>query len=230
MVDVINFYKLDEVKAFETHSRNPNYGKHGIKVPFRMLVIGSSGAGKSNIVLNLVHVMNNTFNKIILYTRNKKEPLYEFLESKLDDNDVFEIHEGLEHLRNVNIDTEYFGQTLIIFDDLVNEKNQDIIGELFLRGRKIGVSLLYLTQKYALVPTLVREQLNYLIVKKISSKRDITYLMRNHALNGSIEQLLNMYQYCINNDITNFLLIDLAVPCERAFRKNFNEILNIEAF
>ena len=231
MVDIVNFYELDEVKAFQTESINPNYGKHGIKVPFRMLIVGASGAGKSNIVLNMIRIMNNTFHKIILYTRNKKEPLYEYLESKLEDNDdLLEVHEGLDHLRSVNIDKEYFGQTLIIFDDLVNEKNQDIIGEMFLRGRKIGISLMYLTQKYAKVPTLVREQLNYLIMKKISGKRDITYLMRNHALNGSIEQLLNMYQYCIDDKITNFLLIDLEASSERAFRKNFNDILNIEAF
>lgn len=139
------------------------------------------------------------------------------------------------------MDKDFFGQTLVIFDDLVNEKDQSIIGELFLRGRKLGrdktlkdglqgVSILYLTQKYALVPTLIREQCNYIILKKISSKRDTVYILRNHSIGLEIDELLKIYNYCMKQGPVEFLLIDLNEPPEKMFRLGFNKILNLEHF
>ena len=52
MNNIINFYELDEVKAFTKKSINPKFKTHGIKVPFRSLIIGASGSGKTNIVMN----------------------------------------------------------------------------------------------------------------------------------------------------------------------------------
>jgi hypothetical protein len=229
--ELINFYELDAVKALQPKSHNPHFKTHGIKVPFRMITVGSSGSGKTNITMNLLSLMANTFNKVILYTRNKHEPLYEYLQLSIPDETMLEIHEGLEHLNGVDLDTEYEGQTLILFDDLCNEKNQSRISELFIRGRKLGVSLVYLTQKYSQVPTLVREQASHLILKKISGKRDITTILRQYSL-GDLEtiELLKIYKYCIDTNILNFLFIDLEAESDKTFRKNFDEVLNIDYF
>jgi ABC-type lipoprotein export system ATPase subunit len=93
---------LSDVKALKIKTINPNYKSHGMKVPFRSIIIGASGSGKTNILLNLISQMKNTFNKIIIYTRNKKEPLYEYLEKKIEP-DFLEIHEGLDELKNKKI-------------------------------------------------------------------------------------------------------------------------------
>ena len=37
--DIINFYELDDVKAFEKESHNPNYELHQIKIPCRIVII-----------------------------------------------------------------------------------------------------------------------------------------------------------------------------------------------
>jgi hypothetical protein len=58
---------------------NPNYNVHDIKI--RMIVVSSSGSGKTNVVVNLTNMLNGTFNHIYIYTRCKAEPLYQFLES-----------------------------------------------------------------------------------------------------------------------------------------------------
>jgi Ni2+-binding GTPase involved in maturation of urease and hydrogenase len=96
MTKIINFYELSEVKALKKKSINPNFKSHGMKVPFRAIIIGASGSGKTNIVLNLISQMKNTFNKIEIYTRNKAEPLYELLELKIESN-MLEIREGLDN-------------------------------------------------------------------------------------------------------------------------------------
>lgn len=242
MSEIINFYELDAVKALAPKTHNPNFKSHGMKLPFRCVIIGGSGSMKTNTTLNILHQMNGTFNKVIIYTRNKAEPLYEYLELAIPDKDELEIHEGLDHLKTLDMDKEFFGQTLVVFDDLVNEKNQDVIGELFLRGRKlgkdkamganglVGVSILYLTQKYAMVPTLIREQCNYIILKKISSKRDTTYILRNHSLGLEIDELMKIYRYCVGGNNLNFLMLDLNEQPEKAYRLGFNKILNLDYF
>lgn len=243
MSELINFYELDAVKELQPKSHNPNYRIHGIKLPFRICIVGGSGSMKTNTTMNILKQMNGTFNKIYVFTRNKNEPLYEYLEKSIPDKEELEIHEGLDYLRTIDMDNHFFGQTLVIFDDLVNEKNQDIIGELFLRGRKLGkdknisakealsgISMIYMTQKYALVPTLIREQLNYIILKKIASKRDTVYILRNHSLNLEIEELMKIYEYCIGGNNLNFLMIDLNEKPEKAYRLGFNKILNLDYF
>ena len=231
MSELINFYELDAVKALEPNVHNPNYNKHGIKLPFRMIIIGASGSGKTNIVMNLITLMENTFNKIYLYTRNKDEPLYNYLEMAIPDKDFLEIHEGISHLNSIDLDNHFFGQTLIIFDDLVQEKNQTQIKELYFRGRKIGCSIVYLTQKYSLVPTSIRENVNYLILKKIAGKRDVLSILRNGSLHAEKEELLNMYQFCVSgDDILSFLMIDFNAKQEYQFRLNFLHVLDINFF
>ena len=78
MSELINFYELEAVKALQPKANNPGYRNHGLKVPFRMVVVGASGSGKSNIVLDLISLCENTFNKIFLFTRDKNEPLCEY--------------------------------------------------------------------------------------------------------------------------------------------------------
>jgi hypothetical protein len=229
MNNIINFYELDEVKAFKKKTINPNFKNHGIKVPFRAVIIGASGSGKTNVVLNLISQMKNTFNMIYIYTRNKAEPLYEYLESKIGD-EFLEIHEGLDELKNKK-DDDYIGQSLVIFDDLCMEKDQTCIAELYIRGRKIkgGISLCYLSQSYFKIPSTVRQQSQYIILKKIPNVRNIKMLLAEYSLNASKEQILNMYKFCVDGDFLNFLLIDLETSNSN-YRKGFNEILDHTMF
>ncbi len=74
---VQNFYEKKEVQCYNRKYVNPNVKYHQIKIPFRMTVIGASRSGKTNILLNLLNMMTNTFNHIYLFTRNLDEPLYD---------------------------------------------------------------------------------------------------------------------------------------------------------
>ena len=122
-----------------------------MNVPFRSIMIGSSGAGKTNLLLNILSAFPNTFNKIWIYTK-ASEPLYDYLQSIIP-NDLLnisydELTECENHLKN----GDYYGQSLVIFDDMANERDQKIISELYIRGRKVagGISMIYLTQSYGI--------------------------------------------------------------------------------
>lgn len=227
---MINFYEQKKVQKFMPKSHNPYYKEHGIKLPVRGALIGSSGSGKSNFLLNIISQMRNTFNKIFIYTQ-AEEPLYNYLKSQIDD-DLLTISYNLEDCVNYN-EENYYGQTLIIFDDCCVLKNQDIIKTLYIRGRKIagGISLLYLSQSYYKIPKLVRLQCQYVWVIKVSGMRDLNMMLSEYSLGATKEQLMAMYNYCCNNgDFGNSLLIDLNAAQSKTYRKNFKEYLNPKDF
>jgi len=220
--DLIDWYKKMP-KKFLLKTHNPNYEKHKINVPFRMLIIGGSGAGKTQTLLNLIHIMSNTFQNIIIVTKNKHEPLYEFLEDKMKDG--LQIVEGIDKMPDLDkLDKEE--QTLIVMDDLVLERNQKSIEEAFIRGRKLNCSMVYISQSYYRVPRIIRQNLNYLIIKRLNELGDLFRIMREYSL-GEKEKLKALYEKAVSTNKQDFLMVDLdADPAER-FRFNFNEIREV---
>jgi len=224
-----NFYEKKEVQCYNRKYVNPNFKYHQIKIPFRMLVIGASGSGKTNILLNLLNMMTNTFNHIYLFTRNLDEPLYEYLIASIS-KDYLHCYEGLDELNRMDLNLAFEGQCLVIFDDLVLEKDQSMICELFICGRKLGngVSLCYLSQSYYKIPKTIRLQFNYIILRNISSTIDLNMLLADSSLGISKDILNTIYKGCVKKSITDFLFIDLNVDPEKSFRKNFDIQLTIE--
>jgi len=232
MSKIINFYELPGVKKFLPKSINPNYNIHKIKVPFRATVIGSSGSGKSNFIMNLISHMPNTFNHIYIYTM-ATEPLYDYLQTRFDE-DILTVRYGMNEFSNFD-EEDYYGQSLVVFDDFCNHsaKEHVPINELYIRGRKLahGISTIYLTQLYYKVPKIIRAQCNYVFILKVQTQKDLTLILSEFALGATVKQIKNMYKkYCGNNDITSFLTIDLQGPEESAFRHNFSEFLSVKDF
>lgn len=208
-----NYYKL--FKTPKIH--NPNFKEHGLIVPFRMLICGSSGSGKTNMLLDLIHRLSGTFKDIIICCRCKDEPLYNYLESKASHGVQFiEVNEP-EDFPDLN---DLDDSTLIVFDDLVLEKDQSRIGEYFIRGRKKGISCIYISQSYFMVPKIIRSQCNYIVLKKINSNRDLGLILGDFPLDITLPELKKVYSQC-SKGIEQFLLIDVN---RNEFRKNYDVI------
>ena len=212
-------------KKYLTKQHNPNFKIHGLKIPFRMLIVGNSGAGKTQTLLNIMHNMNGTFNNIVIITKNKKEPLYEYLEDKLGD-DGLKIVEGIEHAPDLEKDIDKKDQTLIVMDDLVLEKNQSALEEYFIRARKLNCSLIYISQSYYRVPRIIRQNLNYLIIKQVSSFKDLYRILAEYTLGVDKDILKQLYEKS-TQEKQDFLLVDLDANPQSRFRKNFNDIFEL---
>ena len=236
----INYYETEAVKPHIIEHHNPSYNFETmpIKHPFRMCIVGASGSGKSNVLMGLIRALDNTFNQIKLFTQDKDEPLYKTLEDAIP-KPYLEIYEGIDSFNTLDL-TQLEGQQLFIFDDFViePEKKQKKICELYIRGRKMskdnaGISCIYLTQSYYETPITIRKQCTQLILKKIMGKNEKNQIIRDcGALDIEKDTLEAMYNYCVNgfDDISNFLFIDKAARSGYNFRKNLNEILNIDDF
>ncbi len=219
-----NFYDKKEVQAFERKKFNPNYKHHEVNIPFRMLVIGASGGGKTVCLCNILNHFTNSFNKIYLFVANLDEQLYDYVRSKLD-KDCLSCHEGLDDLNDMNIDKDFQndGQTLIIFDDLVLEKDQSKIAKLFIRGRKLanGISLCYLSQSYYQIPIMIRKQTNYIILRKIESPKDLSNMIGDISTGLTTKEFNQLYEKATENSLCNFLMIDKNKPGLEKFKFGF---------
>ena len=94
--EIINFYDVIPKKYLDK-VENPNEHLHNIKIPFRMCVVAPSGTGKTNYLLNLIKIFSTgegTFADITIVTRNKDEPLYNYLNGEFDQ---IQIKEGMSN-------------------------------------------------------------------------------------------------------------------------------------
>lgn len=210
--------------SLKTQYHNPCFDNHRLQIPFRLLICGNSGSGKSTLCLEIIHRMDNTFGNIIICTKNSQEPLYKFLRSKID-SEQLQIFEGIDNIPPLDsFDSDL--QHLICFDDLVLEKNQKSIEEYFIRSRKIakGISCMYLTQNYFATPKTIRINSNYIILKKLSSTRDLRMIMNDFSLGVDKDTLVDLYKFA-TKDKDDFLLIDIETVPEHRFRRRFLDVI-----
>ena len=206
--------------------KKPKFDKAtNMELPFRCAVVGSSGAGKTNWLLNLIKLQASNFERIVVCTKNASEPLYQFLQMKIPP-DQLEIYEGVENIPAVDSFKDSNESILMVFDDLMLEKDQKVIEEYYIRGRKVagGISCCYLLQSFVKVPITIRRNIGYLILKKVGSMKDITTIIKNYSLECSKEAIINMYNKCTAKQ-TDFLMVDLSAPENERFRHNFKNII-----
>jgi len=224
MSDIINFYNKIP-KDYLINSDNPNYKSHLLNIPFRMIIVAASGSGKTNALLNIIKLFSKgkgTFSSIDIITRNKNEPLYNYLSDK--SNQIM-IHEGLQHTPNLD-QFDKSTNHLVVFDDIILDKNQSPIIEYYIRSRKLNTSVIYIAQSYYAIPKLIRQNANYIIILKMSNNRNVNLLLSEFNLDISKKQLLNMYKYA-TKDKFNVFIIDVD---KNEFRKNFTNILDKSKF
>ena len=222
-----NFYQRKEMKKYLTKADNPNIKLHQLdKLPFRMIIVAPSGSGKSNFVLNLIEKYSKgkgTFNSITLVCRSKCEPLYEYLEDKTKKK--VKIIEGLKDLQDINkFDGEL--QHLVIFDDMVLEKDQSKMTEFYIRGRKKGISICYLSQSFYKIPKTIRSNCNYFVILKLNGRRDLTLIMSEFELGVDKKELLEIYEDATKKKF-DCLLIDIEADKSHRFRCNFLQYYEI---
>ena len=214
-------------KSLVKKQNNPCYKDHFLTLPFRMLIVGGSGSRKTTTLMEIIHRCKNTFELIILTCKSSSEPLYEYLKTKIPSEMLHIYEEGM--VPKLEDYKSFRGQVLAIFDDMVNErKAQPAITEFFIRGRKAcgGISMVYLTQSYFNTPKTIRVNCNYILLKKLSSTRDIKMILSDYSLGVDREELAELYKAGIKDNGTFF--IDCDAPTEEKFRRNFKTILLIK--
>ena len=95
-------------------------------------------------------------------------------------NDIDDIYKNIdEHYPNKN------RKRLIVFDDMIagmlsNKKLSKTVTELFIKGRKLNVSLVFIAQSYVAVPKNIRLNSRHYFIMKIPDERELQQVAFNH--------------------------------------------------
>ena len=105
----------------------------------------------------------------------------------------------------------------MIADIMTNKKFQAIINELFIRCRKITISLVFITESYFSVPKDVRLNSTHYFIMNINNKRELQNIAINHSADIDYKNFLKVYRECTKEPY-NFLTIDTTLPSSNPLR------------
>ena len=114
----------------------------------------------------------------------------------------------------------------MIADIMTNKKFKAIIKELFIRCRKLNISLVFITQPYFSVPKDVRLDSTHYLIMKIYTERGLQNIATNHSADIDSKDFMKIYRKCTNKPYS-FLTIDTTLPFKNPlrFRKNILDLL-----
>ena len=120
---------------------------------------------------------------------------------------------------------------MIVFDDMIadmlsNEKLNPIVTELFIRGRKLNISLVFITQSYFSVPKNIRVNSTHYFVIKIPNKKEFKQIAFNHSSDIDFQDFMNLYKKW-TAERYSFLVIDTTLSSDNSsrFRKKLLETI-----
>ena len=118
--------------------------------------------------------------------------------------------EVYENINDYNISRKR--KILIVFDDIIadimNNKNfQAIMKELFIRCRKLNISLVFITQSYFSVPKDIISNSAHYLIMKINNKRELQNIAINHSADIDYKVFMKIYRECTKEPF-NFLTAD----------------------
>ena len=80
---------------------------------------------------------------------------------------------------------------------LNNEKLNPIVTELFIRGGKLNISLVFITQSYLAIPKNTRLNSTHYFIMEIPNKQDCQQIVVNHSWDIDFQDFMNLYKKCI---------------------------------
>jgi len=219
-------------KDEKSHTRTyDSYNEVQIKIPNRIIFLGASGSGKTNIMINLLLKMNcfETFHFVV---KDDEEPLYKMLfehlrkiEKKVK-TQILWVYYSVSQLPQIEeFDKEK--NNIVILDDQIldmeNKKRAEIAKSYLMRGRKQNISTWFLSQSYFGIPKFVRQNSDCVVFKKLNGLKDKRMILKEYCSNEiTADQLQEMVDSIDTSNITEFFMIDNTRTDEYKFRHNLS--------
>ena len=136
-------------------------------------------------------------------------------------NDMDDIYKNIEEY-NPNKKQKI----LIVFYDMIadmlsNKKLNPIVTELFVRGRRLKIYLVFITKSYFPIPKNVTRNSTHCFIMKIPNKRELQQIVFNHSSDIDFQVFMNLYKK-FNAKLYSSLLIDTTLTSDNfsRFRKD----------
>ena len=199
----MNFDDYTNENKTQQNSKWPYIPDH----PYRIPMIGGSGSGIKNALLNLIENQPD-IDEIYLYAKDPYEAKYQYLINirkkvglkRFNDTEAFieysnDMQDVYRNIAEYNIDKER--KILIVFDGMIadtinNNKLCSIVTELFIRSRKLNIFLVFITKSYFKVARDVRLNTTHFFITKIPSNRELQQIALFHSSDIYTKDFINI--------------------------------------
>lgn len=236
--------------SIENTSQNRNNHKL-LPRNIRGCIIGKSGSGKTNLLMNLLLQNYLDYNCLYIFSKSLHQPIYQILINGFKNNlskeeilkciltknfsivensvgnsiKIFAYNDSKDLPDPNELDSN--NKNLIIFDDLIDEKNQTKMESYYSRGRHNNTDVFYISQNYIKLPkNTIRENTNFYIIFP-QDHQNINYIFKDHCsdkINKNTFENLCKDSWQIDY---GFLTID-KTSTDKRFRKQLDEVLIFE--
>lgn len=212
-------------------STNKALKRHSALLPnsIRCIIAGPSNCGKTNLLIGMIESEHGLkFENIYIYSKSLEQEKYTYLRK---------LFAPLKHIGfytfsssdKVIAPSAAKKNSIMIFDDVICDKNQENIRNYYCLGRHRNIDCFYLTQTYTRVSKhLIRDNCNFLILFR-QDDMNLRHVFNDMsvACDMKFEQFR---QFCLEcwRQKYGFAVIDLDSDVNRGrYRKGFSSYLNI---
>lgn len=250
-----NWYQFLEHK--QTY-KNPHAHKHGISHPARILLIGQSGSGKTQAVLDILRVMDCHDEIYVMCLEGKEDPLYD-LASKMfkgkkcivtngfqpkhkvkktkegveeeeieESEDEEEDNDKFPNIKDIPIGDSI--QRAFIFDDVqAMPKNvQATIAEYNIAIRKHNGTVINIYHDFFETPKVTRGQATHIGLLPGLTQNNKRNFKEIASRFGDADELMNMYKICNEQVPKEIFWIDCNGPKEQRYRCGFDRVIDAD--
>ena len=136
-------------------------------------------------------------------------------------NDMQDVYKNIEDYNPIKTH-----KVFIIFDDMIadminNNKLNPIVTELFIRGRKLNISIVFITESYFKFPKDVRLNSTHFFIMKIPNKGELQQTALNYSSDIDLKDFMNIYKK-YTKEPYSFLVNDTTLPSDDLLRSRKN--------
>lgn len=246
-----SFLEIGVAKTSKSKIKKTGVMKCGVipPHPFRAILSGASGSGKSNLLLDLLTCKNKYFGYfdiifVISPTANKLDDSYELLIKKLKKSKtkLYIINhptaEQVTHIMDTNkeiIENEGLVKApkiLIVYDDIIADKkfmNTRAFTQSFVASRHYNASVIIATQKYKAIPRTCRIQASALFYFRGTHTEDESVCEEMCPPKYHKKEFYLLLNYALRKPYS-FLFINTHVPFKTRYRECLHTILKLDRF
>lgn len=193
-----------------------------IKNLYRMIIVGPSFSGKTNLFFNILYNTPDVFSHVHIIARNTDQEIYNLLVDKLKDKiSVY----GEDNIPTVDtIESDGKTPQLVIIDDFSNDKKLQtkVFRHFYTRGRHKLLSTIFIAHSYFDTNKTIRLNAEYVCILKVNSMRDLNTVVKDFPIKGiTKEQMIKLYEIA-TKEKGDFIFIDAI---KQQVRFNFDRVI-----
>jgi hypothetical protein len=199
-----------------------------IKSLFRMLVLGPSYSGKTNLVMFILKHSPNVFAHLHVIARNPNQPIYDYLKEKLEGFITFyDEPPNVDSVRQTPMNSKKI--ELVLIDDYGADKllQKNIFSGFFIRGRHHLLSTIFIAHSYFATDKLLRLNSEYVAILKANSKRDLSMVVKDFNIPNLNDRNIMIAYNKATSSKGQILLIDSV---KSQIRYNFDRVVDLSQF